>query len=86
MGNYVGLDQTDIAACYRHCGMTVADLKPEERPLCVVNIEFYANGDTALALFGATTDMTHGQSLSLFIEAIRTLSEAASNCNAQASN
>lgn len=86
MTNYVGLDQTDIAACYRHCGLVVADLKAEDKPLCVVNIEFCANGDTNLALFGATTDLTQKERVALFVEAIRVLSEAAADCNAQASN
>lgn len=82
----MGLDVTDIAACYRHRGLQVADKRPNEKPLCVVNLEFYAGGHPRLALFGATEGMSQRECLALFIESIAVLSAAATGCNSQAAN
>lgn len=86
MTDYVGLDLTDIAACYRHRGLQIADKATADKPLCVVNLEFYANGEPRLSLFGATEDMVQRECLAPFLESIAVLSDAAAGCNSESAN
>lgn len=84
-GRYVGLDVTDIPACYRHRAQQIADGK-RQRPVSALNIEFMEDGTPTLILFGATEDMTERERVALLVESISVLSTAASVCNAGASD
>lgn len=76
---------TDIAACYYRRG-TQLDGGKSEKPVCVVNLEFYADASHSLVLFGATEDMVQRECVALFLESINVLSAAAAGCNTEASN
>ena len=85
MTKYVGLDLSDIAACYRHRAQQIADGK-RQRPVTALNIEFMEDGTPTLILFGATEDMSERERVALLVESISVLSTAASVCNAGASD
>ena len=85
MSTYVGLDITDIPACYRRRAAQIAD-GDRRRPLCVLNIEFGEDGTHTLVLFGATEKMTERERVALLLESISILSTAAADCNGEASN
>ena len=82
---YVGLDQTDIAACYRHRAAEIADDKMP-KPLCAVIVEFNVNQIPTLILFGDTSELNARENTSLLLETIGVIAEAAADCNAQAAN
>lgn len=46
-----GLDLSDIPACYRDRAQQIADGEVV-RPVCALTVEFAANGDASLSLFG----------------------------------
>ena len=85
MSTYVGLDITDIPACYRHRAAQIAD-GDRRRPLCVLNIEFDEDGTPTLVLFGATEEMAERERVALLLESINVLTTAAAACNGEASN
>ena len=51
MSKRIGLDLSDIAACYRHRAAEIADDKMP-KPLCAVIVEFNVNQLPTLILFG----------------------------------
>lgn len=85
VAKYVGLDLTDIPACYRHRAQQIADGK-RQRPVTALNIEFMEDGTPTLILFGATEDMTERERVALLVDSISVLSTAAAACNAGAAD
>lgn len=81
----MGLDQFDVAACYRHRAAEIADSQ-DPKPLVAVCIEFNAAGIPYVSLFGDTSELNARENTSLLLEAIGVLSDAAAGMNAQASN
>lgn len=80
-----GLDLSDIPACYRDRAQQIAGGEVV-RPVCALTVEFAANGDASLSLFGYAGKLAERERVALLLEALNVLSNAAINCNAEAAN
>lgn len=85
MTEYVGLNEFDIPACYRHRAASIAD-GHALRPICAVVVEFLPNGTPSVIVFGDTSNLAARENTALLLETIGVLSDAAAGMNAQASN
>lgn len=84
-GRYVGLDVSDIAACYRDRAAAIADGNAA-RPVCSVIVEFTSNGNAAVLVLGDMTDVSSREHVSIQLEAMDALLHAARGFNAEAAN
>ena len=82
---YMGLDATDIPACYRHRAQRMAD-GAIRRAACALVIEFDSEGRPAVQLFSCTPDMTEREQTALMLNAIQALACGAEYSNAQAAH
>lgn len=85
MSNRIGLDLSDIAACYRDRAQTIADGEAT-RPVCAVIVEFASNGSYAVLVLGDMTDVSSREHVSIQLEAIDALLHAARGFNAEAAH
>ena len=83
MSNRIGLDLSDIAACYRDRAQTIAD-GDATRPVCSVVVEVTSNGDAPVLVLGDMTDVSSREHVSIQLEAIGALLHAARGFNAGA--
>ena len=85
MSKRIGLDLSDIAACYRDRAQTIAD-GDAARPVCSVVVEFTSNGSYAVLVLGDMTDVSSREHVSIQLEAIDALLHAARGFNADAAH
>ena len=85
MSNRIGLDLTDIAACYRDRAQTIAD-GDTARPVVSVIVEFASNGSYAVLVLGDTANISNREHVSIQLEAIDALVHAARGFNAEAAH
>lgn len=85
MTKYVGLDLSDIAACYRDRAAAIAD-GHAARPVCSVIVEFASNGSYAVLVLGDTANISSREHVSIQLEAMDALLHAARGFNAEAAN
>lgn len=64
MSKRIGLDLTDIAACYRDRAQTIAD-GDAARPVCSVVVEFTSNGNATVLVLGDMTDVSSREHVSI---------------------
>lgn len=81
----MGLDVTDIPACYRHRAAELADSQ-DPKPLVAVCVEFDAAGNPFVSIFGDTTSLNARENTSILLETIGVLTDTAAATNAQASH
>lgn len=85
MTKYVGLDLSDIAACYRDRAQTIAD-GDAARPVCSVVVEFTSNGNATVLVLGDMTDVSSREHVSIQLEAMDALLHTARGFNADAAH
>lgn len=85
MSKRIGLDLSDIAACYRDRAQTIAD-GDATRPIVSVIVEFASNGSYAVLVLGDMTDVSSREHVSIQLEAMDALLHAARGFNADAAH
>lgn len=78
------LGDADIAGMYQARGAQVAKEYP--KPVCAVVVEYTIDGHPSLLLFGDSNGLLARERVSLILETIGVLTQAASACNADASS
>ena len=85
MSKRIGLDLSDIAACYRDRAQTIAD-GDAARPVCSVVVEFTSNGNATVLVLGDMTDVSSREHVSIQLEAMDALLHTARGFNADAAH